>query len=189
MTRPSRARYLLFAVVSALLSAAALLIFLQGPSASPQAAGARRTPPGSALSAAQRREATREAAALQAGGEDLHDGERDPPPGLERAGRRFLRFYLPYEVGKASPAIAAGLQASASPGFAAELLGSAPRVPPGVGREPSQARLLGLDAFALDGDPDAGQIVARLRRDGDLEAAAFELRRLGGRWLVTGVAG
>jgi hypothetical protein len=81
------------------------------------------------------------------------------------------------------------LRASASPAFADELLGSAPRVPPGLAREPAEAQLLGIDAFVLDGDPGAGQIVAKLRRDGGLEAAAFELRRVAGRWLVTGVAG
>src|SRR4051812_25180344 len=125
MASSSRARYLLFALVSVLLSATALVIVLQGPSSSPEDAGAKRRPPIPALSAAVRREAARRAAALQASGEDLHD-DRRPPPGLKQAGRRFLRFYLPYEVGMTTPAVAAGLRASASPEFADELLGRAP---------------------------------------------------------------
>jgi hypothetical protein len=189
MARSSRARYLLFALVSVLLSATAIVIVLQGPSSSPEDAGAERKRPTPALSAADRREAARRAASLQAGGEDLHDDESRPPPGLEPAGRRFLRFYLPYEVGKTTPAVTAGLQASASPEFADELLVRAPRVPPGVSRKPAEAQLLGIDAFALDGNPGAGQIVAKFRRDGGLEAGAFELHRVAGRWLVTGVAG
>jgi hypothetical protein len=189
MASSSRARYLLFALVSVLLSATAIVIVLQGPSSSPEDAGAKRKPPTPALSAAERREAARRAAALQASGEDVHDGDRRPPPGLKRAGRRFLRFYLPYEVGKAAPAIAAGLRTSGSQEFAAQLLGKPPRVPPGVARQPAEAELLRIDAFALDGDPGAGQIVAKLRRDGALEAAAFELHRVAGRWLVSGVAG
>src|SRR5215213_6084284 len=113
MPRFSRARYLLFAFVSLLLSATAIVIFLLGPPASPEHAGAKRKPVTAAISPRERRQAARQGAALQAGGEDLHDDPPGPPPGLERAGRRFLRFYLPYEVGRASPAIAAGLRASA----------------------------------------------------------------------------
>jgi hypothetical protein len=189
MSRNRRARYVLFGVVCLLFTATAVVIFLEGPSGLPAHAGAEHGPPAAPLSGAERREAARRAAALQAGGEDLHDDDRRPPRGLERAGRRFLRFYLPYEVGKATPAIAAGLRASASPEFADELLGRAPRVPPGVAREPAEAQLFGIDAFALNGDLGGGQIVAKLRRDGGLEAAAFELHRVAGRWLVIGVAG
>ena len=189
MARSSRARYLLFAVVSLLLSATAVVIFLQGPSASPEDAGAKRKPPTPALSAAERREAARRTTALQASGEDVHDDDPRLPRSLKQAGRRFLRFYLPYEVGKGGPAIAVGLRATASPEFADELLGTAPRVPPGLAWEPAEAQLLGIDALVLDGNPGAGRIVAKLRRDAGLEAAAFELHRLGGRWLVTGVAG
>jgi hypothetical protein len=189
--RPSaRPRYLLFALACLALGAMAVWLALRGPAAAPGAGdGAGKRPSAGGLSADDRAELRWRATDLREAGEDVHGDALPPPPGLEGAGRRFLAFYLPYEVGRVTPEIAAGLRATASPDFAGELLRHTPRIPPGVRSAPAEAQLLGVDATALSEQPGAGQVVARLHRRGHLQAAAFELHRYGASWLVTGVAG
>jgi hypothetical protein len=190
MSSSSRPRYVLFAVASVAIALTAVFFALHGPSDSPggeDGDGALGQPLPPALSAAELERAERERAELQARGEDLHGHAVEPAAGLEVAGREFLRFYLPYEVGKARTPLAAGLRRTATPQFATELLENAPRFPPGLGRAPAEARLLDVEATPLD--HVSGRIVAKLRRGRDLEAVAFELRLIAGHWLVSGVAG
>lgn len=168
----------------------AVLLTLRGPvePAADQETSAAR-PPAPAFSPAERKQADRGRVALQAAGEDVHGHAEQPPPGVERAGREFLRFYLPYEVGGLSASIEAGLRATATPEFAAQLLQSAPRFPPGLGKRPAEAQVLAVDPVALADESNVARIVGKLRRGQDVEAVAFELRLIGGRWLVSGVAG
>jgi hypothetical protein len=190
MDRSARPRYLLFALVCLALAATAVWLALRGPAPAPGAGDpVAKRPSADELPGAEWRQLHRRASDLRDAGEDVHGDDLGPPRGLEVAGRQFLAFYLPYEVGRVTPEIAAGLRATASPDFAGELLRQMPRFPPGIRSAPVEAQLLGVDATALSEQPGAGQIVAKLRRSGHLEAAAFELHRYGASWLVTGVAG
>ncbi len=189
MERSSRPRYLLFGLASIALAAMGVWVALRGSGSAPGEPATAKSPAAAGLSAEEHRGLRQRATELREAGEDVHGGELVPPPGVKAAGRRFLAFYLPYEVGRINPTIAAGLRATSTPGFADQLLREAPRVPPGVGRAPPQADFLAVDAIALGDQPGGAQIVAKLWRGGDLEAAAFELRRFAGTWLVSGVAG
>lgn len=182
-----RVRYALFALACAALLATGLWFVLGEPDRE-AAAGetvAERPPP-PALAPAERERLERAHAQRQAGGEDVH-GHGATAPGVEEASREFLAAYLPYEVGELDAASEAALRRTTTARFAEQLLGSPPRFPPGLQRPPRQAQLLAVDVLPVN--EDLARIVAKLRRGGDLEAAAFELRRVEGRWLVSGVAG
>jgi hypothetical protein len=182
-----RPRYALFALACAVLLAAGLWVILGAPG---NGAGAVRSaaekPPPPALAPAEREALERAHARQQAADEDRHNHE-SAEPGVEAAARAFLDAYLPYEVGEIDGATEAALERTTTSEFGEQLLGSPPRFPPGLGKPPAGAELLAIDALPVSAD--RARIVAKLRRGVDLEAAAFELRRIGGHWLISGVTG
>lgn len=103
--------------------------------------------------------------------------------------RRFLRAFAAYEAGGAGPDKRAALKETASPEFVDELLSAPPRVPPGA--VAPQAAKLGKVEFVPD-DVErrriaSAELVGELRRGGEAEPIAIELRLSAGEWLVLGL--
>jgi hypothetical protein len=100
--------------------------------------------------------------------------------------RRFLPAYLRYEVGDLARPVARALRASATPQFAAALLGAPPR-PIGGGPLPGPARLRRFRVRVAAGAPGWGELSGTAERGGHIERLTFVLERRGTSWLVTGV--
>ena len=103
--------------------------------------------------------------------------------------RRFFAAFAAYEVGAGDSEELAVLRATASPALVDELLSTPPRVPPGAAA-PERARLGKLEF--VPGNVERGRIVGaelvgELRRAGEAEPIAIELRLSAGEWLVLGL--
>lgn len=190
-------------VVVALLGAVALFaLFARGDADGGEAAGApkgaageqARPPAGPAPVPAdpQLAEALDELA-TQGRGEDVHAAAADPAAetAIDQAANAFLANYLAYEVGELTRDVRVGLRATSTSSFAAELVRSTPRFPPGLeGRRPAPAEIVAVDVVDLVGEKaERAGVVVRLARRGKPEAAAFTLELRHGRWLVSGVTG
>ncbi len=107
----------------------------------------------------------------------------------EPVARRFFGAFAAYEVGEAGFQERAVLRATASPALVDELVLTPPRVPPGAAAP--EAAMLGKVEF-VPGNVERGRIVGaelggELRRGGEAEPIAIELRLSAGEWLVVGL--
>lgn len=165
-------RAILFAIaVSALIASALLLALGRG--------GADRGSPSRPSSLPARSGLTAAGLAARAG----PSNERRASLATARA---FLPAYLRYEAGEFDSVVARALQASATPEFAAALLGASPR-PTGGGRLPAPARLRRFRVRLVPGSPEWGELGGTADRDGHTERLSFVLEHRGHRWLVSGV--
>jgi hypothetical protein len=97
--------------------------------------------------------------------------------------RRFLAAFLDYEVGKRDPAIARELRATATPVFAAELLGApARRSPTGSS---ATAKLGPLALARVSSDPPLAVVSATAERPTGPEQLSFVFELTDGRWLAS----
>jgi len=100
--------------------------------------------------------------------------------------RRFFGAFAAYEVGAGDSEELAVLRATASPALVDELLSTPPRVP--LGAAAPEAARLGKVEF-VPGNVERGrtvgaELVGELRRGGEAEPIAIELRLSAGEWLV-----
>ena len=102
---------------------------------------------------------------------------------LGGAAGRFLTAFFRYEVGELGPTVRRALRASATPGFAAELLASPPRRPPGA----PAAVLPGHLAIAVASiDPPRALVSGSARRGDQSEQFSFLFEPRRGTWLASG---
>lgn len=188
-----RARLALFAVLFAIVAAGALLIALTDRPPDQVTDEAGRS--GAGVKPEPGR-VPRHRRASGARGEDRGAGEARPTVAVieaSRAGRgearpvveRFLRAYLDYEVGDLDGGVRDALRASATSGFAHELLGAPVRLPLGVKRT-ARARVVRVEIYLAPAAPE-GTATALLERSGERHRAAFLLRRGPGGWRVAGL--
>jgi hypothetical protein len=103
---------------------------------------------------------------------------------LGGAARRFFAAFFQYEVGELGPGVRRALRATATPGFAAELLGAPPRSPP----QSVAAAVPGPLAIAVASltPPRALVSGSARRRGGEAEQFSFVFEAVDGAWLASG---
>jgi hypothetical protein len=99
----------------------------------------------------------------------------------------FVHAFLRYQVGLLDPGTRVALHRLGSQRFAAELLASPPRLPPGA--KAPRVRYLGIAGLMPTLSDGSGAIVAsvRLRTEGRGELLAVDLAKLGAGWAVVGI--
>ena len=102
---------------------------------------------------------------------------------LAGAARRFLSAFFHYEVGELGPRVRRTLRSTATPGFAAELLGAPPRAPP---RSPPDAIPGRLAIAAVSVLPPRALISGSARRGEHSEQFSFLFEARHGAWLASG---
>lgn len=103
---------------------------------------------------------------------------------LKRDARRFLAAFLRYEVGELDHRGRQALRATATPGFAAELL----RAPPHLWAAPSRpALLLRLSIAYFSPNPPRALITGSARRGENDEQFSFLFKARAGTWLASGL--
>jgi hypothetical protein len=102
---------------------------------------------------------------------------------LGSAAHRFLTAFFRYEVGGLGPGVRRALRASATPGFAAELLATPPRRPP----QSVPAAVPGRLRIAVASlSPPRALISGSARRGGAAEQFSFLFEAVDGAWLASG---
>ncbi|MGA8746177.1 MAG: hypothetical protein WB507_09965 [Solirubrobacterales bacterium] len=102
---------------------------------------------------------------------------------LQRVGGRFLAAFFRYEVGELGAAVRRELRATATPGFAAELLGDPPRRPSG---NPAAAAPGRLAISVASIEPPRALISGSANRGGATEQFSFLFEVRHGAWLASG---
>lgn len=97
--------------------------------------------------------------------------------------RRFLAAFFRYEVGELGPGVRRALRATATPGFAAELLAAPPRRPPQKVPAAVPGRLA-IAAASLS--PPRAVVGGSARRGGEAEQFSFVFEAVDGAWLASG---
>ena len=116
----------------------------------------------------------------------LHDERRTAEP----IARRFFAAFSLYELGRHPAGVELELRATATRGFARELIAMPPRVP-ARGRAPARARLRELELvpgrYAPSGELLELELLATVSREGRRSPLAIEMRREPGGWRVSGL--
>lgn len=102
---------------------------------------------------------------------------------LNPTARRFLTAFLRYEVGYRDGAASRSLRATATSGFAAELLRNPPEIPKHAPR--SGATLGPLSIVTVSTDPPLASVTAVAHRSAGPEQLSFVFSRRRGRWLAS----
>lgn len=176
-----RERHIAFALCAVILTVAWVLVWLiDAPSHASRRAGPLRHPLVLGGGAPQRQEASATPSIV---------GETTETPAAQRAllatVAKFAGAFVRYEVGQLPAPVRQALRASATPAFAAQLLGAPPSVPQGS-RAPAPAVVLSISPGEVT-PGSAVTAVIELRRQNRLSPLTVMLSGGEGRWRVDGL--